>query len=55
MPFTNRSLSRRGSRRKVRAIKAGDHWSRQMTLLVIILVSVVLLFTYLVLMNPPRH
>ena len=36
MHFINRSLSNRGSSRRVRSIRPRDHWSPEMTIVVFI-------------------
>ena len=46
MRFTNRSLTRRGSKRRIRAIKARRLWSRDMTLLVATIVGVLALILF---------
>ena len=55
MTFANRSLTRRGSKRRVRGIKARDHWSWDMTVLVITVLSALVLILYMIVTNPPHH
>jgi predicted RND superfamily exporter protein len=45
-----------GRKRKVGTIRARDYWSREMTVLVVIVVGVLLLVLYMFFTNPsPRH
>ena len=46
MRFTNRSLTQRGSKRRVRALRARDYWSTDMTLLVVIVLGALTLLLY---------
>ena len=46
MRYMNRSIAHRGSKRRVRALKARDYWSRDMTALVAIVVGVLVLMLY---------
>jgi hypothetical protein len=43
MGFSNRSLTRRGSTRRLRAIRARDYWTWRTTVFVIALLSTTLL------------
>ena len=55
MRFSNRSLTQRGSKRRVQAIRARDYWSWKMSLFVIAVLSAVILILYLIVTNPPQH
>ena len=55
MRFSNRSLTQRGSKRRVQAIRAHDYWSWKMTLIVIAVLSAVILILYTIVTNPPQH
>ncbi|HEY7291575.1 MAG TPA: hypothetical protein VH583_17190 [Vicinamibacterales bacterium] len=55
MGFPNRSLTHRGSKRRVRAIKARDHWSWSMTALVVIVLGALILLLYMIVTHPPQH
>ena len=55
MRFSNRSLTQRGSKRRVQAIRARDYWSWKMTLFVIAVLSAVILILYTIVTNPPQH
>ena len=46
MRFTNRSLTYRGSRRRVRAVRLGDNWTLDMTLLVATVLGVLTFVMY---------
>jgi hypothetical protein len=48
MRFSNRSLTHRGSKRRVPAIKARDYWSKGMTLLVIGAIGALILLLYMI-------
>ena len=55
MRFTNRSLTHRGSKRRLRSVKARDFWSRDMTVLVVTVLSALIFILYMVVTNPPQH
>ena len=55
MRFPNRSLTHRGSKRRVRGIKARDHWSRDMTVLMVTVLSALIFILYMIVTNPPKH
>ena len=46
MRHTNRSLARRGSKRRLGAIKARDYWSRDMTVLCVVVLGLLVLIFY---------
>jgi hypothetical protein len=55
MRFSNRSLTQRGSKRRVRAIRARNYWSKGMTLLVIGVLGALILLLYMIVTHPPQH
>ena len=55
MRFANRSLTHRGSKRRLRSIKVRNSWSWDMTVLVIIVLSALVFILYRVVTNPPQH
>lgn len=55
MRFSNRSLTQRGSKRRVRAIKARDYWSWGMTAFVVAVLTAVILIVYMIVTHPPQH
>ena len=55
MRFANRSLTHRGSKRRVRGIRARDYWSWDMTVLVIMVLSALVFLLYMIVTNPPQH
>ena len=55
MGFSNRSLTRRGSKRRVQAIRARDYWSWKTSLFVIGVLSAVIFLVYMIVTNPPQH
>jgi hypothetical protein len=55
MRLSNRSLTHRGSKRRVRAIRARDYWPRRMTWLVIGVLGALILMLYIIVTHPPQH
>ena len=55
MRFSNRSLTQRGSKRRVQAIRVRDYWSWKMSLFLIAVLSAVILILYMIVTNPPQH
>ena len=46
MRFINRALSNRGSRRRVRTLRPREHWSPEMTIVVVGLLGIVAFVLY---------